>query len=40
MYLDASLNFMLSVFMSIQIIVDDFIAEYVALKQNYLIFTG
>lgn len=31
---------MLSVFMSIQITVDDFIAEYVTLKQNYLIFTG
>lgn len=34
-----SLNFMLSVVMSIQITVDDFIAEYATLKQNYLIFT-
>lgn len=39
MYLDTSLNLMLSVVMSIQITVDDFIAEYATLKQNYLIFT-
>lgn len=29
---------MLSVVMSIQITVNDYIAEYVTLKQNYLIF--
>lgn len=40
MYLDTSLNLMLPVFMSIQITVDDFIAEHVTLKQNCLIFTG
>lgn len=40
MYLDTSLDLMLSVFMSIQITVDDFIAEYVTLKQHYFIFTA
>lgn len=38
MYLDTSLDLMLSVFMSIQITVNDFIAEYVTLKQHYFIF--
>jgi len=32
MYLDTFLNLMLSVFMSIQITVDNFIAEYITLK--------
>lgn len=40
MYLEIFLNSMLSVFMSIQIAADVFIAEYVTLKQKYLIFTG